>query len=54
MITKQLRSWLAVLVGSSLLALPLSGQAVGKKESRVSELPQDVLLKEISGGFSKV
>ncbi|WP_201456284.1 DegQ family serine endoprotease [Chlamydia sp. 17-3921] len=54
MITKQSHLFLAVVACLGVIVTPSSGLAFSKKDNRVSELPQDVLLKEISGGFSKV
>ncbi|ANH78768.1 DegQ family serine endoprotease [Candidatus Chlamydia sanziniae] len=53
MVIKRSHLWLAIVACSSLTSMPFLGEAA-KKETRVSELPQEVLLKEISGGFSKV
>ncbi|AHK63418.1 hypothetical protein BOKEGFJH_00545 [Chlamydia avium] len=53
MTKKPLYILLAVI---SFLGMPPSplGFAAGKKDNRISEVPQEVLLKEISGGFSRV
>ncbi|MEF9497370.1 serine protease HtrA [Chlamydia sp. 04-14] len=45
---------LATAIFLSIPTLSPSGFAAVKKDTRIAEVPQEVLLKEISGGFSKV
>ncbi|WP_407365659.1 DegQ family serine endoprotease [Chlamydia pecorum] len=52
--TKQFRVLLFITTCLGVVGSPASGYSLVKKESRASELSQDVLLKEISGGFSKI
>ena len=52
--TKQFRVLLFIITCLGVVGSPASGYSLVKKESRASELSQDVLLKEISGGFSKI
>lgn len=52
--TKQFRVLLFIITCLGVVGSPASGYSLVKKEFRASELSQDVLLKEISGGFSKI
>ncbi|AZU10884.1 DegQ family serine endoprotease [Chlamydia psittaci] len=54
MTKKPIHVLLATAMFLSISTLSPLGFAAVKKDSRIAEVPQEVLLKEISGGFSKV